>query len=175
MKHLLYEGDCMSEINLNIGNDYPLNGVITAFEAYMFITKPKFIVEHFQPVMGELVIVDGNRQVFVKQLERLSVRKSSLELFNRLAKAQIPSIPDPDGLSCCMIDFVLDEDCCMADCNAAYREFKKVFIDFMKTQNKVAVMVQHWMQYHRYPHVHILYQRDPGKHEEFQEWLWFPD
>lgn len=161
----------MSDIQLVVGNDYPLKNIITFFEAYMFITKPKFIAEHFQPVTGESVIVDGNRNVITESLELLSVRKSNLSLFNSLAKAQIPSMPSPKGLSCCMIEFIADGENYIADCSAVYSDFKKTFIDFMEAHDKVAVMVQHWGQYQRYPHVHILYQRTPRKHEEFQKWF----
>lgn len=36
----------MSEISLMIGQDYPLTGPITYFEAYMFVTTAKYINEH---------------------------------------------------------------------------------------------------------------------------------
>lgn len=165
----------MPQVQLCVGDDYPLNGIITHFEAYMFVTLPKHIAEHRNPIPGELILVDGNRCTVTRAMDNLSVRKASLTNFNQLAKAQIPSIPKPNGLSCCMIDFMPDDesgqDCTEAQYQAVYLELRKAYLDFMATNNRVAAMVQHWAQGHRYPHVHILYQRKRGQHNEFQDWL----
>lgn len=45
----------MSDIDIIVGADYPLNGVITNFEAYMFITVQKFIIDHHK-IEGEITI-----------------------------------------------------------------------------------------------------------------------
>ena len=165
----------MSRVTLSVGSDYELTGVVTNFEAYMFITTPKFIAEHPIMVPGELVIVDGNRGHIIKPLAVLDDRKASLTKFNQLAKAKIPSMPAAKGLSCVLIDFMpVDEHgpgCTAAEYATAYQELKRAFLKYMKDNDRVAVMVQHWRQGRRYPHVHILYQRTLGKHDEFQTWL----
>lgn len=44
----------MSEIILQCGEDYPLDGNITFFEAYMFVTTDKFLTEHGMSKMALL-------------------------------------------------------------------------------------------------------------------------
>lgn len=161
----------MGHVNVQINEDYPLTGVVTHFEAYMFATVDRYLKEHKQPLSGEIVIVDGNRGVDTTPMADLNDRSRCLTQFNRLAKAKIPAVPKPTGLSCCMIDLVGDKACTDADCDDVYRQLKEFFIDFMQKNDRVAVMVQHWAQGSRYPHVHMLYQRKRGKHDEFQDWL----
>lgn len=161
----------MGSVRANVNSDYPLSGVVTYFEAYMFVTTQKHIAEHTLPLQGELILVDGNRGVTVTPMADPNDRSASLTAFNRMAKAKIPSMPKPSGLSCCLIDFIGDDDCSDADYDSAYAELKDKFIKFMTDNDRVAAMTQHWPQGRRYPHVHILYQRKRGKHDEFQNWL----
>ena len=155
-------------ICLSIGDDYLLQGTITHFEAYMFATADKHIREHTS-FDEELVLVDGNRSNQIISMTNLNGRKLALAQFNNIAQRQIPSIPKPTDLSCCMVDF-FDEKNIYDDMEIreAYAELKDMFLKWMRDNDRVAVMVQHFYQGTRVPHVHILYQRDKGKCSEFQ-------
>lgn len=164
----------MSEIQLSISNDYVLSKIITRLEFDIFIMGTKTILEHIQPIQGELILVDGNRNVITRPLSDLLVRKASFVDFNNLASLQIPSIPSSTGLSYCTIDFIplnKHEIYTEEDYHIIYSKLRELYLDFMKENNRVSIMVQHWKQNRRYPHVHILYQRKKGKHNEFQSWL----
>ena len=165
----------MAMIGWAIEDDYPLKGSITNFEAYMFITTPKYIAQHIAPIPGELIFVDGNRSNRIVRMADLNDRKAWLTKFNHAAKAQIPSIPKPSGLSCCMIDFMpMDKngpDGSDFDYHVSYIGLRSAFMDYMRDNDRIAVLVQHWAQKQRYQHVHILYQRKRGQHSEFQTWL----
>ena len=54
----------MSEIILQCGEDYPLDGNITFFEAYMFVTTDKFLTEHGDVENG--VVVAGNALLWLE-------------------------------------------------------------------------------------------------------------
>ena len=161
----------MADIYIDIGDDYPLKGVVTNFEAYMFATKDKFIQEHTS-FDEEIILVDGNRSVQVFSMKSQSDRLNALTVFNKLAKLQISTMPSANGLSCVLIDLSMDEDDWDFDeIQMVYNELKDVFIQWMKQNNRVAVMVQHFYQGKRYPHVHILYQKAFRKHNEFKDYL----
>ena len=158
------------EVTLNIGEDYPLTGTITNFESYMFATKDKFISEHTS-FNEEIVIVDGNRSTECVSMNELSDRKKALSKFNALAKEQELDISSKH-YSCIMIDFVIEDDAFNEKAfNKSYKQLKKYFINWTTENNRVAVMVQHFYQGERWPHVHILLQRKPRKHNEFQDFL----
>lgn len=165
----------MADLSISIGADYKLDGNVTYFEAYMFMTTPKHIKEHYQPMEGESVIVNGNKQIVMNPLYDLDIRKQSLDMFNNWVKSRIATFPAPDGLSCCMIDFMPSDeygpDCTMQEYQMGYERLKKLYMKFMVTHNRVAAMVQHWCQGRRYPHVHILYEKDGTLDSEFQSWL----
>ena len=160
----------MADIEIIVGHDYPLTGTITNFEAYMFITTDKHIVKHTD-FNEEIVIVDGSRSYKIIDMNQLTDRKSALSLFNQLAKAQGIDIPKPSQLSCVVIDFACDDDCEYSDFDNVYDKVKNEFIRFMTDNNRVGVMVQHFYQNERYPHVHMLYQRRRGQHDEFQTYF----
>lgn len=157
-------------INLNFAEDYQLNGIITNFESYMFATTEKFIKEH-TCFDEEIVIIDDTNAVHTISMTDLRDRKTALTHFNSLAKSRIPSIPKPDGLSCCMVDIIDDTGRYLEnEVQDGYKVLKDMFIKWMTANNRVAVMVQHFYQGRRVPHVHILYQREKGKHSEFQRY-----
>lgn len=160
----------MSDIGVTVGADYPLNGVITNFEAYMFITVQKFIINHHK-IEGEITTVMHDGFVHIESMSNLNDRKAALTAFNETASVHIPSLPKSTGLSCCMIEFdidgVIDDD----DVNELYMEIRQTFIDWLVENNRVGVMVQHFYQKNRPPHLHILYERRNRKHDEFQTYL----
>ena len=158
-------------ITLNLNDNYPLDGVITCFEAYMFSTTQEHISEHIS-FDESIVIVDGNRSTNIISMNELNDRKNALTQFNKLAKQKIPSMPKSTGLSCCMIDFI-DEDNVYdkTEINAAYGRLEELFIKWCHDNDRVGAMVQHFYQGNRVPHVHMLYQRGRGKHNEFQDYF----
>ena len=157
-------------MSLCFADDYQLDGIITGFENYMFATTEKFIGEHTS-FDEEIVIVDNSNAVHTIPMADLKDRKMALAHFNGFAKHRIPSMPKPDGLSCCMVD-ILDDTNKYAeeDIKESYGILKDMFIKWMTENNRVAVMVQHFYQGERVPHVHILYQRENGRHSEFQKY-----
>ena len=131
----------MSDINITVGKDYPLSGVITNFEAYMFITVQKFIIDHHK-IEGEITTVMHDGFVHIASMSNLNDRKAALTAFNKTASVHIPSFPKPTGLSCCMIEF--DTDGVTDDVNELYMEIRQTFIDWLVENNRVGVMVQHF-------------------------------
>ena len=158
----------MSDINITVGKDYPLSGVITNFEAYMFITVQKFIIDHHK-IEGEITTVMHDGSVHIESMSNLNDRKAALTAFNKTASAYIPSFPKPNNLSCCIIEFEIDG--VTDDVNELYMGIRQTFIDWLVENNRVGVMVQHFYQKNRSPHLHILYERGNRKHDEFQTYL----
>lgn len=162
----------MADIVLNYGDDYPLNGVITAFEAYMFITTDKFIRQHEDTFPCSIIMVDGKSGRNEVKMQDLKDRKAALTAFNKMASARIPSIPKPTGLSCVLVDLTTEsEDYQMPEMEEACTELSGMFARWCEENDRVGVIVPHMLQDGRWPHVHILYQRGRGKHNEFQDWL----
>lgn len=156
-------------MSLCFADDYQLNGVVTGFENYMFATTEKFIDQHTS-FDEEIVIVDNSNAVHIISMADLKDRKMALAHFNDFAKHRIPSMPKPDGLSCCMVDILDDTNkYAKEDVQESYEALKDMFTKWMTENNRVAVMVQHFYQGERVPHVHILYQRENGRHSEFQK------
>lgn len=161
----------MTDVLLSFGADYPLSGAITNFEAYMFSTTPKHIAEHAS-FDEEMVLINKDMDMEIIAMDDLAERKRGLTQFNNWLKAQVSSFPKPTGVSCLLIDFMMPESSWSDDkINQAYAELKSEFISWMVNNNRVAAMVQHFYQGKRYPHVHILYQRTRGAHDEFQRYL----
>lgn len=159
----------MSEIILQCGEDYPLDGNITFFEAYMFVTTDKFLTEHGDVENG--VVVAGNTGcVSFGDWSDLGIRKKMLSLFNQNLKQVISNFPSPDKVSCTMIEF--DGD--IGDMNAVMntvQQLQDIFVQWCIAENRVGACVPHVYQLNRVPHVHLLYQRANGKHDEFQTYL----
>lgn len=158
-------------LSIVIANDCPLNETIPHFENDMFAVTDKFIKEH-SSFNEELVIVNGRWANKIVTMIDLDHRRKALDEFNGFAKQHITSFPKPDGFSCCLIDFMDDENIyAEADIKKCYSLLVNAFLDWMKENERVAVMVPHFYQGERIPHVHILYQRDMDKHNEFQTYL----
>ena len=159
----------MMSINLDLNRDYPLEGSILNFEAYMFATTPSHISEHTS-FDGQIVIIDGNRHINVMPMAEKDDRKKAMVLFNEYAEKKIPSLPKPKGLACCLIDFMDDQKVYnMSEIWYVYKRLRSVFVSWMNDNDRVAAMVQHFYQGTRVPHVHILYQKKNGAPDsEFQ-------
>lgn len=161
----------MSNVIVDFGADYPLSGIITNFESYMFSTTPKHYKEH-NSFDEEIVLIDGNRDVLYFRMEDLEQRKRALKSFNEMLKNKYYDFDNPSHLSCLMIDFILPEaEWDDNEINEAYEKIKNIFITWAQDNDRIAAMVQHFYQGNRYPHVHILYQRASRKHNEFQNFL----
>lgn len=160
------------EVSLKMYPDYKLSGSITNFEGYMFATIDKHIEEHTS-FDEELVIANGNKRYETVSMLELSDRKNSLTKFNKMMKEIGYSIK-ANSYSCVMIDFFLEEeDWDMELFDESYQELKDLFLKWTKENNRIGVMVQHFYQGLRYPHVHILIQKLPRsrKKDEFQTYV----
>ena len=161
----------MSNVTLRYGADYPLSGILNHFEAYMFLTTPKHYEEH-DSFDEEIVLVDGNRDVLYFRMEDLEERKIALKTFNNMLKKKYSDFNSPSHVSCLMIEFMMPEDeWDDNEINESYEELKNILIMWAQNNDRIAAMTQHFYQGRRYPHVHILYQRAPRKHNEFQDYL----
>lgn len=157
--------------HINLEADYPLNGPsIGGFEAYMFILADKFIQEHTS-FDGEMILVDGKNGVAAYPMSLFITRMEVKDKFDELMYVKLHSFPRPDNVSCVMIDIednagVYNED----DIEDVYQELRTKFVNWMISHDRVAVMVQHFYQGQRLPHVHILYEKGQVD-SEFQHWL----
>lgn len=160
------------------GADYPLNGVITYFEAYMFATTDKHMAEHrflvdsVKALSGRCIVIDEKGFVHELDAPTLDERKGMLSLFNKAIKAKGLKFPDADPLSCVMID--------LEDNNGYYVqseyddlliELSDIFSKWCIDNKRVGACMHHQEQGQRYPHMHLLYERAPRKHNEFQDYL----
>ena len=179
---------------LSIGDDYPLTGVLTYFEAYMFVTTPKHMAEHrfiasngVERLDGCVHVVDGimgdNMSMnpaalakatgsFAMRNPDLPCRKALLSLFNSIGVRRGLGNPKPGGFSCVLIDFrdpsgLYDP----AAIRATADRICRLFAEWCAANDRAGAIAQHLAQGNRLPHVHALYQRGKGKHEEFQDWL----
>lgn len=157
--------------HINLEADYPLNGPsIGGFEAYVFILADKFIQEH-TAFDGEMILVDGKKGTVAYPMSLFTTRMEIKEEFDRLMLSKLHSFPRPDNVSCVMIDIednasIYDE----YDIEDVYQELRTKFVNWMTSHDRVAVMVQHFYQGQRLPHVHILYEKGQVD-SEFQYWL----
>lgn len=160
----------MSKIGLNIEDDYPLTGCITNFEAYCFATTPKHYSAHSDFVDG--VVVDGKHGVIsVLGWDDLTVRKAMLTLFNDKSKQVVTNFPKPSWVSSVMIDVIGDAKTSDDEYLMMIELVKELFVKWCVDNNRVGACCVHMWQGRRYPHLHILYVRGRGKHNEFQDWL----
>lgn len=161
----------MSTIELVMGNDYPLDGSITGFEAYMFITTPKFISEHSNVTDG--VVIDGAKGVVSeKGWDNLDTRKKMLTLFNNKLKTRITNFPKGAMVSCLLIDLDITEDTTDEEINEHIEIITNAFIEWCTENDRAGACVPHLYQGNRLPHLHFLYNRGRGKHDEFQKYLY---
>lgn len=160
----------MSEIGLSIEDDYPLTGCITYFEAYCFATTPKHYSEHSDFADG--VVVDGKRGIIsVSGWNDLTVRKKMLTLFNDKLKQVVTNFPKPSWVSAAMIDLIGDAETSDDEYLMMIESLKGLFVKWCVENDRIGACCVHMWQGSRYPHVHILYPRGRGKHNEFQDWL----
>lgn len=157
----------MGCVELNIGDNYKLDGVITYFEAYMFVTTPKWIAEHTDVADGCVVDPDGNI-LPSGDWSDLAVRKKMLTAFNNVLKPQIFNFPKPDRVACIMIELfpndISDDEMWAAICG-----IQEHFVEWCKANHRAGAFVPHIYQKDRVWHVHILHTM--GKRNEFQDYL----
>ena len=159
----------MSEISLIIGQDYPLTGPITYFEAYMFVTTAKYINEHGVVYNG--TVVDGSNGVIpTGSFVILQNRKDAVTLFNNALKPVLKNFPNANMVSCVLIDFDGDIDD-MQEVMKVTGLLERLFVGWCRANNRVGACVPHLDQDNRAPHMHFLYTKVRGKSSEFQDYL----
>ena len=83
--------------------DYPLNGKnIIGFEAYMFMTKDKFITQHSCIPHSSFSIFERKGQVDFP-LDKLDARKKALKLFNDNMRERVARLPPGSEVGYCII------------------------------------------------------------------------
>lgn len=184
----------MGDYALNYGEDYPLAGDVTNFEAYMFVTTAKHMASHRlvkvgreQCLDGTVYVIDGkekeNGETLTQMLASekgsiisvrpgLQSRKDMQSLFNKILVRRGVSFPDPNDLSCVLVDLVeeageYDPDEYTDVANAVCKKF----VQWCRENDRAGSAVQYLEQGNRPPHIHFLYQRSKGRHGEFQVWL----
>lgn len=175
----------MGGINITVGDDYELTGMIQYFEGYMFVTTPKCVAEH-GGFPGAICIMNGTGMVdcrkelpgfhdsaaFCATGLGLEDRRQVVKLFNRLGKTRIPTLPSPSGLGCVMIDLVDESgDYRDRDIAEALQHVRGSFVKWCHDNDRFGGLSEHLTQERRCPHVHILYERHAGEHNEFQNYL----
>jgi len=141
--------------------DYPLNGKnIIGFEAYMFMTKDKFITQHSCIPHSSFSIFERKGQVDFP-LDKLDARK------------RVGRLPTGSDVGCCII--YLEVDASDEDNNEhyfnVYEQLSIIADKFCKEKNRVVAMLPHFHQGNDIPHIHCLYQRLPQEQNIFQEYI----
>lgn len=160
------------------GADYPLNGPITYFEAYMFATTDAHMDEHVlfdditKAIHGSILLVDKDGATTLLNNPTLDKRRAALTSFNGMLKSKPLDFPNAKKLSCVMIDL---EDKSDLYVSKGYRDFllqlTSIFMNWCQTNQRIGACVHHQEQKDRVPHLHLLYERAPRKHNEFQKHL----
>ena len=173
----------MSRIDLDVcvNYDYPINGVISFFESYMFITTDKWIKQHPDKIGGEISLIHNGKEKIIK-MEKLEDRKNALHEFNNNLKEKYNgNIPEGQELGIFEITFD-DWNSKMPDVNTgfsydffagayfAYNNIKNIIINWSKRNNRTIAMAWHLFQTKtgnlvRIPHVHVIYSKENPKLE----------
>lgn len=155
-----------------IRNDLPLTKSVTNFEGSIFATTARHIAKHnFGD--DEILFVNGKYGYEIVPMNNLAARKALLTKFNKCVKERI------EGNALCADDFafgqleefddyMFEED---EEGEILYLdgdEFRDLFIKWATSTNRVGVAIQHSCELAYPPHVHLLYQRERGRCNEFQ-------
>lgn len=168
---------------LSFGDDYPLSKNLYGFEAYQFVTAPKFIAEH------NLLDEEGIKITLCKDGEisnangtTLKERKQMLTEANRLMK-EYGIAPDSNGnkVGCFLCDFLCSEPVPENPEDPEFSKYLSILRDIYYhlelavcewTENSNwAVMTAHFFQKNRPTHIHVLYSKTRGKQNELQNYL----
>lgn len=153
--------------------DYPLSGEnITGFEAYMFMTKDKFITQH-SCIPHFLFSIFGRKGQVNFPLDELDARKKALKLFNDNMRERVGRPPTGSDVGCCII--YLEVDASDEDNDEHYfhvYELLSIIADkFCKEKNREVAMLPHFHQGNDIPHFHCLYQKTLQEQNVFQEYI----
>lgn len=158
-------------MELQIQKDYPLNGVLTGFEPYIFITTKKFIAQHEKFDKLYINVCSGeNKDTYL--LGDLQSRKDALHNFNVYMINAVGHFPKVSDVSCFMMYLRAEnkeED--IDECYGSVYDTISLLAElFCKERNCVLAMVPHFHQGREMPHIHFLYSRK-GKGNQFQEFI----
>lgn len=168
---------------LSFGEDYPLSKNLYSFEAYQFVTTPKFIAEH--PLLEKegiemALFRDGG--ICIDGGMTLKERKNMLTDANRLMKEH-GIAPDSNGnkVGCFLCDFLCSEpepgpedpgfsEYCSILRNEIWYNLILAIADWT-LPDRWAVMTGHFFQNDRPAHIHVLYDKKRGRKDELQNYL----
>lgn len=154
---------------LRLQEDYPLKGEITPFEAYMFMTTNKFIVQHSK-ISHENFFVCHDNQTDEYLLDDLRSRKDGLHNFNVYMTQHLGHFPKAEELGC-FIAYIDGDKSIEEDEHTyfhAYNWIAAMVSVFCEVGNRVAAFVPHFYQGDNCPHVHFLYQIEEGEESILQ-------
>lgn len=159
-------------MNIRLQEDYPLKGDITFFEAYMFMTTKKFIVEHTMFPHHNFYVCHGE-ETDRYSLDDLVSRKDALHNFNVYMTQQLGHFPKVDNVGCFIAYLEAgspgeDDDRYYFN---VYEYLSEMVSAFFGTANRVVCFVPHFHQGENCPHVHFLYQKANGEHNILQDCL----
>lgn len=171
----------MYNFSLQLGEDYPLSKSITAFESYMFITTPKWIAEHDYLDAQMYISLFKSDAIQNENCTSPDRRKAMEKEANLLMKEYgISPVSNGNKLGCFIGDFVFSDpypdnqhkfDIYLKNLNTLYTDLEFAILDYTRKNDSFAVMVSHFFQDNRYPHVHVLYQKPPKKRNDLQNFI----
>lgn len=171
--------------------DCKLTGAIMDFEAYLFATKEKFYTQHTS-FDEEAYIIDGtmDKNMFdlpvnenddsVRKINipmtHLEARQIGCKTFNHIVKStfgnDLSEAAKGENYISIIIDIVDDSgNYKKEDVQRMYDIIVKFFNAFLYETCKVGVIVPHFYQKDRCPHVHLLYNRVDKKSEDFNAYM----
>jgi hypothetical protein len=159
-------------MELELRDDYALQGDVTDFEAYMFITSKKFMSEHEELPHCNINVFHGT-DTDSYLLGELKERKDALHNFNVYLTQSLGHFPKASELGCFIMYMSAEYQEEDADrvYIPVYDKIAEIAYNFCKEQGRIIAMVPHLHQGNNMPHAHILYQRDGKKHNELQDYI----
>lgn len=155
-----------------IKSDLPLAKSVTNVEGSIFATTDRHIAKHdFGD--DEILFVNGKHGYEIISMDDLPARKALLTKFNKCIKERtednvLRAVDFAYGQLEIFDDFMFEED---DEGDITYfdgDELMDLFIKWATGADRVGVVIQHSCELAYPPHVHMLYQRERGRCEEFQ-------
>ena len=168
-----------------------LTGAIINFETYLFATKEKFYSQHTS-FDEDAYIIDGtmHKNIFdlsadetdssVRKIKvpmtNLETRQTGCKTFNHIVKNAFGNDSSEaakgENYISIIIDIIDDSDNYKKeDMQKIYDLIIDFFYAFLLRTGKVGVIVPHFYQNERYPHIHLLYNRLYKKSEDFNAYM----
>ena len=160
-------------IKIEFGEDYPFKGKINNFEKYMFATTENNIKKHYSFENEKIYLLDDRKMKHSILMNNIENRKKAIDLVNTtLLNLGYESL-ESKYFSVFLIDFYTDKDeYDLSELNNLYQYLENLMTKWCIENNRFITIAQHFHQFERVPHIHIIYTRNKRyKHNELQEYL----